>query len=181
MTWLFEDPWPLTFVFGFLGLLLLVVWYSRPQKALLTMGALFLGLIPLVWLFESLVITDSERVEERIIGLGLAFQRQDTEATLAFVSPDNLPLRLALGAAVSRVKLGPDLTIRDISVKRMNPTTLRSRFRANATVTLDAFNAGRQPSRWDVDWKMVDGDWRIVRVDRIHPIKDESMELFQPE
>jgi hypothetical protein len=35
------------------------------------------------------------------------------------------------------------------------------------------------PSRWEVGWRKEAGEWKILEVTRLNPLKDEPMEIFQ--
>jgi hypothetical protein len=55
-----------------------------------------------------------------------------------------------------------------------------SLFRANGVVAVKGLGAQQQmASRWQVTWQKEGNDWKIVEVVRLHPYKDESMQILE--
>ena len=72
------------------------------------------------------------------------------------------------------------IDVKDLSVKLFGQGTgATSLFRANGRVTFSGMDAGHQPSRWKLTWQKEQGEWKIVDVVRLNPLKDEPMEILE--
>ena len=125
---------------------------------------------------DELVVTDTERLEERLTTLVADFAANDADGVTA-VFDDSVPMwRLAASAAVAMVDVGPDYRLTDLSAD-VSDATASQHFRLNGEFTVGRFGSvGRRPTRWRLDWVKSGDDWRIVDVHELDPITGEEMD-----
>ena len=99
------------------------------------------------------------------------------EKTLSYFSEENLTDRTRIKIAMVMFTVHDDLRVSDVMVTVNEKDSLAtSHFRANASVTmLGGGDAGWRPSRWEFTWQREEGAWRIIKIQRLHPIRDEEM------
>jgi hypothetical protein len=174
-----ENPWPAMIVLVCVAIVCFARWIARRESTQLIIGivciALGLGCI----LLDVFVETPGERVAQNIYDLTSAFQQQDKQKTLSFFSP-RAKERMLIELALDKVHIGSDLRISDVSVtfKAANSLAI-SHFRANASVSVNmppfAGDLGFHPSRWELEWEREAGEWKIIKVHRLHPITGKEM------
>lgn len=177
--WFTEDPWP-PMVFCGLGALLAIGWWasSRRVAALaVSVGSLLLG--GLIFVVEQAIVTPAEEVEQLVTELCWKFQRQEPQ-TLDYFSDSAPQLRLMCQLAMGMVTVDPDLRVSDFETQLTNENSRAiCHFRANATISLvGAGNVGRQPARFRLTWGREGGEWKIVDVRRLNPIRDEEIGML---
>ena len=180
MSWFTEDAWPpMLFCLVAGGLALAAGLTGRGEK-LLWAGLALVALCPVLWVVERQIVTEAEVVERRVHDLGAAFVANDQDTFLEFFDPRNAMLR---GQAILAIKTAdvPDLSIRELVVTDAGTAAVgrsyQTLFRANGTVHA----AGMQShfaTRWKLIWQLRDDRWTIVAVTRMHPVRDEELELF---
>jgi hypothetical protein len=183
MSWFTEDAWPpMLFCLVVGGLCLAAGLTGRGEKWLWA-GLALLALCPVLWVVEWKIVTDAEVVEGRVHDLGAAFVANDEATFLEFFDPKHLVLRGQALLAIRTVDV-PDLAIREVAVTDAGTAAVgrsyQTLFRANGTV----HSAGMQShvaTRWKLVWQLRDGRWTIVAVTRMHPVRDEELELFSAE
>ncbi|MFN0051382.1 MAG: hypothetical protein ACKV0T_04280 [Planctomycetales bacterium] len=177
--WFTENPWPPILILGIVACVCLGSWYSH-RKLLLLIGALVTIIAAVATYYvERAIITDGEQVEANVRSLTAAFQRKDRTATLAFISPNSTEWRDVVTSALEWVDVDPDLDVKDLQVTLYGENSQAlSHFRANGTVKFKGFSAGFQPSRWELRWQKEGTEWKIIDVVRLHPLKDQRMQVF---
>lgn len=177
--WFVETPWPpviilATLAVGFLGL-------GQRRGVFLVTGLCLLGLCGAVIGLEMLLVSDRERVEQNVVGVAKAFQRGDKTATNEYVSKQAPELNKMVDQAFEMVEV-TDLHIRDMSVDLVSQGTRAvSRFRANGTINVKAFGMSHTQNaatKWDVTWQKEGDDWKIIRIQRLDPLKNEPLGTF---
>lgn len=181
MTWFTESPWPLVVILGVAACIMLAIWSAQKRGAWMVGSlALILAAVAVIFIEQS-IVTESERVEQRVLDLTRAFQRKDHDRTLEFISLQAPELRKIAEYALESVTVQDDLKVKDMHVRLTNEDTRAvSRFRANGTIVFQGTNLGPQPSLLEVTWQKEKGDWKMIGVRRLNPIKeDEEMRMFE--
>ena len=183
MSWITEDAWPLIVFCLVAGGLCLAAGLTGRGEKLLWVGLALVALCPVLWVVEWKIVTEAEVVEGRVHDLGAAFVANEEETFLEFFDPKNVFLRGQALVAIRTVDV-PDLAIRDVEVTDAGTAAVgrswQTLFRANGTV----HTAGMQShfaTRWKLIWQLRDARWTIVAVTRMHPVRDEELELFSAE
>jgi hypothetical protein len=179
MTWFTETPWPPIFILGIVACILLAVWSSQKRGIWLIGALIALIAAAAVFFVERAVVTEAERVEKNVFDLTSAFQRKDRDRTLSFFSAQAPDLRDMATYALNLVELPDGIDVKDVSVRLTNENTRAvSLFRANGTVTVHGIGSQHSASRWEVTWQKEGSDWKIIEVVRLHPYKDEKLQIF---
>ncbi len=173
--WFTENPWPPALICGVLAAVALTVWFQRQQSKWLLMAAGAILAAVAVWYIEKQIITEREQVELQVIDLVKSFEAGDEERVLNHFSPQAVLWRGQVLVALKLVKV-KNLDVKDMSVQLVSKDTEAiSHFRANGTVMMAGMEGGHQPSRWKLTWRKEKGDWKIIDVIRLNPLKDEPM------
>lgn len=178
--WFTENPWPPVIILALIACGMVAAWSSQKRAAWLA-GAVVL-LIGCVGIFvlEEAIVTEGERVEANVRDLAWSFQKKDRDKVLGFFSPQAADLRGVIKEALDSVDVKDDLDIKDMEVRVYGGgAQALSHFRANATVSWKGLNVGHQPSRWELTWQKEGDDWKILDVQRLNPIKNEKMRVFE--
>src|SRR5262245_44445066 len=181
MTWLTENHWPLIFILGLAACFMMAVWTSQKHAGWL-LGALTAVIAAVaVFFVEKAIITEGERVERQVRDLVEAFVRGDRDRVVSFFSAKAPELRSLALRGLDLVEFPSGIDVKDMSVRVTNENTRAvSLFRANGVVSVKGLGARQQmASRWQVTWQKEGNDWKIVEVVRLHPYKDESMQILE--
>lgn len=174
-----ENPWPAIIVLCCAAMICLAQWTTKRKLFQLVLGVACLLLGVGCFLLDVFVETPSERIVQNVYDLTSAFQKQDAQKTLSYFSP-LAKERILVELALRSVHVGDDLRISDVSVtfKAANSVAI-SHFRANASVSVSvpamSGDFGFQPSRWELEWQREAGEWKIVKVHRLHPITGKEI------
>lgn len=90
MNWLFESSvgfWLLLIVLVLLGVLLAVMWASTARREPLLGAAVAIGLLPVLWITERMVITDREAIEATLHQIASNVEHNERGALLAHIHP----------------------------------------------------------------------------------------------
>jgi len=179
MSWFTENPWPPVFVCVVMAGLAAAWGLTRNQPR----GYLGAALAVLAALgcfqFEKWIVTDREQIELEVHQLVADFTAQDEEATLDHFSPQAVDWRTQAQLALKLVKI-QNIDVKDLSVKMTSGgSEAVSQFRANGRITFSGMDAGHQPSRWKLTWRREQGEWKIIDVVRLNPLKDEPMAILE--
>ena len=174
--WFTENPWPPILIAAAVAVLLLFAWAGNRRTPFLLGGLGLLLVCAGIYVAEQQIVTESERVAQRVHALVSAFQRQDSATTLGYISPQAEDIRRLVQDNISRVKLGDDLRVTDVSVEMVGRETRAiSKFRASATVSMEIGQAHSGPTRWELTWQREGNDWRVIKVDRLDPVSGKSL------
>lgn len=179
--WFIDTPWPPVIIFGTSAVLCVGAWLGKGRGVFLlaAIGLMFLCGATLV--LEKILVSDRERVEEGVLGISNAFQMGDEPRTMGYISKQAPELEKLVHQAFEMVSVS-DLHIRDMSVEMTSQGTRAvSRFRANGTVNVKAVGISHTTNaatKWDVTWQKEDGGWKIIRVQRLDPLKNEAVGTF---
>ena len=187
--WFTETPWPPILILSVLGVLLFLGWMSQRKTGYLAGVALCIALCGLVFVVEQQIVTETERVEQRLLDFTAAFQRDSLQRGLlnAVVGggPELESLKFIQGDEVRRlathaldlVDIQDDVRISDIRTKITNKDSRAiTQFRASASVTVTGYNAVRQPSRWELTWGKEDGEWKVLRATRLNFLSGQPLD-----
>lgn len=181
MTWITENPWPLVVICAVFAGIMLAAW-SAQKRGMWAIGSLAVILLGVAAVFvERSIVTESERVEQSVLDLTRAFQKQDHDRTLSFISLQAPEIRQLAETALASVTVRDDLSVKDLHVRMTNEDTRAvSRFRANGTISYQGMNLGPQPSLLEITWQKERNEWKVIGVRRLNPIKeDEDMGIFE--
>jgi hypothetical protein len=181
MTYLTENPWPLTAMFVLFAIFF--AWSALRSRAKSMQGmaaiAILLACVPPI--VDRLVQTDREDLTEHLSDLRDAVVSGDISAALKFVEGgDNLPgsARTQIESGMSRIDVQDDLRIKGVKID-VNNQQATSDFRANGTVDVKNFADGRYvATRWRLTWGKRNSDWKITLIERLDPVRGEVMDVF---
>ena len=187
--WFTETPWPPILIFCVFGVLLFLGWVSQRKTGYLAGVALCLALCGLVFVVEQQIVTETERVEQRLLDFTAAFQRDSLQRGLLNAviggGPELESLKFLQGDEVRRlathaldlVDIQDDVRISDIRTKMSNKDSRAiTQFRASASVTVSGYGAVRQPSRWELTWGKEDGEWKVLRATRLNFMSGQPLD-----
>ena len=187
--WFTETPWPPILIFCVFGVLLFLGWVSQRKTGYLAGVALCLALCGLVFVVEQQIVTETERVEQRLLDFTAAFQRDSLQRGLLNAviggGPELESLKFLQGDEVRRlathaldlVDIQDDVRISDIRTKMSNKDSRAiTQFRASASITVSGYSAARQPSRWELTWGKEDGEWKVLRATRLNFMSGQPMD-----
>ena len=187
--WFTETPWPPILILCVFGVLLFLGWVSQRKTGYLAGVALCLALCGLVFVVEQQIVTETERVEQRLLDFTAAFQRDSLQRGLLNAviggGPELESLKFLQGDEVRRlathaldlVDIQDDVRISDIRTKMSNKDSRAiTQFRASASVTVSGYGAARQPSRWELTWGKEDGEWKVLRATRLNFMSGQPMD-----
>ncbi|MFM9960314.1 MAG: hypothetical protein ACKV2Q_03715 [Planctomycetaceae bacterium] len=191
MMWFTETPWPPILVLSVIGVLLLLGWLSQRKTGYLAGLALCVALCGFVFVVEQQIVTESERVEQRLEDFAAAFQRDSLKRgvlnaivgggpepeSMKFLMKDADEVRRMAEQALNMVDIQDDVRISDVHTKLTNNSSRAiTQFRASASVTFGGYNAARQPSRWELTWGKEDDEWKVLRATRLHFLSGQPLD-----
>ena len=164
-------------------------WLSRRQTGYLAGVALCLALCGLVFVLEGQIVTERERVQQRLFDFAAAFQRDSLQHglvnlavdgpvphTLSFISDSAADIRQMAVRALELVDVQDDVRISDVRTTLTNDNSrATTHFRASATINVAMGNVGRQPTRWELTWRREEGEWRVLRAQRLNFMTGEPL------
>ncbi len=187
--WFTETPWPPILILSVLGVLLFLGWASQRKTGYLAGVALCVALCGLVFVVEQQIVTETERVEQRLLDFTAAFQRDSLKRglinavlgggpeleSLKFIQGDEV--RRLTTQALDLVDIQDDVRISDIRTRMTNQDSRAiTQFRASASVTVSGYSAVRQPSRWELTWGKEDGEWKVLRATRLNFLSGQPLD-----
>lgn len=183
MAWFTETPWPPIFICLAAAALAFLAWGNGRRRKMLGVGLAFVLCCPLLYAFERYHVTPPELVEQRLHELVDAVEADDVDKVLTYFAADNRGDRLLAKQGMGQVRIEGGVRVTDVQVRYAegNRTTIVSHFRANGIgAWKSAGGSGRFATRWEISWKQSDGEWRIVKLQRIDPINGEHLSLMAP-
>ena len=172
-----ESPYLLCAVGAVIAIVAIARVLPRSAKgglALLAVGGL---LVAAAFVVDRQVVTDRERIDASLAEVVAAFAADDAAPIQNAIS-ETAPLwRLAATAAVAAVDLDPDYRLTDVQTT-VDGRTASQHFRLNGRIVAGNFDAGRQPTRWRLDWVQEGSGtavWRIADVHQLDPLTGEEI------
>ncbi|HEY0981321.1 MULTISPECIES: hypothetical protein [unclassified Schlesneria] len=172
--WFTENAWPPMLICAVAGIVFLGLWNSDRRSLYLVLALVSLGMIGVVYGVERMIVTDGEKLQLQVVDLCNQFRRRDPAALDHFAA--SAPgLRLLCQEAMALVEVGDDLRLTDFKTTLTNQNSRgRVHFRANATISVMGFT-GHHPFRCVLSFQKEGGNWRIIDVERLDPIKGEKI------
>ena len=180
--WFTETSWPPIMVLAALAAAS-VAMFLNSQRLKYLVGILPLLIFsPVIYVVEQRIVTERERVEEAVLGITSAFERNNAQEVLDYIAPNNRFLRAEAFLGMEIVEATGPLSVTDVSVAMRNQDSRAiSHFRVNGPIRVSRFgDVGHPSSRWDVTWQKQGGDWKITDVRRLDPVSGELMEMLEP-
>jgi len=177
--WFTEDPWPPMLLCGAAAIIAIAFWSSSKRVLPLVIAAVCLVLAGVVYVAEAAIVTPAEEVEGLVVTLCDEFRHKDQTALDHF--SDTAPQwKLVCATAMAMVDVDGDLRLTDFQTRVTNQNSRAvTHFRANATLNVKGFgNVGHQPARIELTWAKEPTGWKIIAVRRLHPIKDEELDVL---
>ncbi|WP_417380263.1 hypothetical protein [Gimesia sp.] len=176
--WFTETAIPPMVVCSAIAAILFIQWYQRRLGKFL-IGSLIMVLVTVgFYLLEISIVTPRERVEADLYDLIDAFQHKEQEKTLDYISPRAVQLQGVVKLAMELVTLDDDLRITDVStVMKAEDSLATIHFRANGTAMYGGVSS-RQPTRWELTWQKMGGEWKVTEATRLNPITGETLRPF---
>jgi len=182
--WFTETPWPPIFICLAGIILLAAAWYrQRRGWQLLAILGLAAACVA-IFAFERWYVTEEESpleiVEASIPKLAEAVEEDDVETVLEFIAEDNERDRAAVKNGMASFRVRETIRITDVQVRYNDDrTAILSHFRANGDVEMkhNAAMHHRFSTRWRLTWEQRGENWRIVRIERLDPVTDKTMEI----
>lgn len=188
--WFTETPWPPIIGLCVVGVLLFLGWMSQRKTVFLAGVALCLALCGVVFVIEQQIVTERERVEQRLLDFAVAFQQDSMQqglvnllvrgqepASLSYISASADGTRRMAEAALNFVDIPEAVRISDVrTTMSNNDSRAVTQFRASATVRAGGHVDGfHQPTRWELTWQREKGDWKILRATRLNFMSGEAL------
>jgi hypothetical protein len=175
--WFTENAWPPMLLAGLGAIVCFALWNSDRRSRYLLSGLVCLGLIGFFFALERAIVTDGERVQRQVAVLCDQFRRREP-ATLDQFSATAPELKALCKTAMETVEIGNDLRLTDFRTSFTNQNSRANvHFRANATISALGFS-GHHPFRCILSYQKEGGEWKIVDVQRLDPIKGDKMEVM---
>ena len=151
------------------------LWNSNRRNLYFVSAIACLGIAGLVYAVERAIVTDGEKIQGEVVQLCDQFRKRDP-ATLDHFSATAPDLKSLCKTAMETVEVHDDLRLTDFHTKFTSQNSRASvHFRANATISVMGFS-GHQPFRCILDFQKEGGAWKIVDIQRLHPIKGDKID-----
>jgi hypothetical protein len=179
--WFTETPWPPFFICSVIAAACFAHWHVHRQPRQLYLAGAFLALGGAVILVERLIVTEKERVADQVFGLARAFEAGDAPRCVDFFSMQDAEDRALVQTAAAAARIVGSIRITDMSVQMSSAESrATTTFRASATVNY----LGREQhgaTRWELTWQREGGDWKIIRIRRLHFVGEGEIPPLSPQ
>ncbi len=174
--WITETAIPPMIICSVLAVILFIRWHLKRQTKYMAGCLLMLGLLVGFYFLELRIVTERERVETDLYGLVDAFQKKEAETTLSYFSQQAHGLRMLVQTALNLLTIEGELRITDIETElKAQDSIATTHFRANGAATFQGFS-GRHPTRWELTWQKIGGEWKVTKARRLNPITGEELQ-----
>jgi len=172
--WFTENAWPPMLICALGAVVFFGIWNSDRRNLYLIMGLVSLAMIGVVYGVERAIVTDGEKLQIQVTQLCDQFRRREPVA-LDHFSVSAPELKTLCQGAMEMVEVGDDLRLTDFHTTFTNQNSRANvHFRANATISVMGFS-GHHPFRCILGFQKEAGNWKIVDVQRLDPIKGEKI------
>ncbi len=180
--WFTETPWPPIAILALMSIVFLIATLQS-QRGKWLVAAVLCGVLAIaVWFIEGAIVTPGEHVEGNLLAMIDAFQKNDEPGTLKFISPAPASAGLVALArlGIKLVDLDEGYRVTDVHIKTLaNNTAATSHFRVNATLRMSTQgNLGHLPFRFNGQWRIEAGQWRLTQIEELDPINGEVLNRF---
>lgn len=174
--WFTETAIPPIAICSVIATVLFIQWYLRRQSKYLVGMAIALVMLGGSYLIEISIVTPRERVEADLYALADAFQYKDVDTTMGYISKGAAPLRTLVMLALNTVTIDGDLRITDVETEMLADDSIaKTHFRANGAATFKGIS-GRAPTRWELTWQQIGGEWKVTEARRLNPITGDELQ-----
>ena len=179
--WFTETPWPPILIFIVVAVISFVIAVSQQRKIYL-LGVVFMIVCSTVSFFvERQIVTEREKVEAVIHDLGAAVTELDIKKTMDYVSDSAEWIRVDIRIGLGMIKTIDRLSISDLDVTmKLQNSRAVTHFRANGSWTIGDY-AGHSATRWRLTWQKEEGNWKIIKVERLHPMNGQVIGFLMPQ
>jgi len=74
------------------------------------------------------------------------------------------------------VTIEGELRITDVQTElRSDDSIATTHFRANGAASFGGIS-GRTPTRWELTWQQIGGEWKVTKATRLNPITGEQLQ-----
>lgn len=161
-----------------LALFLMAAWTATGRSGYLFAGLSMPVLCLAILLIDGLVMTDSEQVQQSVYDLAESFEQGDQETLLNSISIQSPEIRTMAELALQYVKLEGNLRVTDLRIELKSGNSRAStHFRANGSIAFRGRSVGHQTSRWNLTWQKEGGEWKVIRVQQLHPQSGEPIAI----
>ncbi|HET6328982.1 MAG TPA: nuclear transport factor 2 family protein [Planctomycetaceae bacterium] len=179
--WFTETPWPPFLICSVVAAAFFAQWYLQRQPKQLYIALVVLALGGLVIVVERLIVTESERVENNVYALAHAFESGDAARCGEFFSPHDEQDKAIVQGAARTVHIVGSIRVTDLSVQLTSAESrATSTFRASATANFNSQEI-HGATRWELSWQREGGEWKIIRIRRLHFVGGGEMPLMAPQ
>lgn len=177
--WFTENAWPPMLIAGLAALVCLALWNSNRRGLHLAAALVCLLLCAGFYFLERAIVTEGERLQQIVVSLCNDFREKDP-ATGGYFSKAAPEYKALVLLAMSMVEVHEDLRLTDFQTTLTNQNSRGTvHFRANATLSLAGHgNVGHQPARIMLTFQREQGEWKIIEVERLHPLTGEKMQML---
>lgn len=177
--WFTEDGLTPAALFGSAGLMLIFIGLNAGRLRNTILGGLLMIVGATAIIIDAVIVTAREEIESQVVTLCDDFQNHRPE-TLTYFSKTVPGLRQLAEAAMAMVTVESEPTLTDFQIQFTNEgSRATAHFRANATISVKGYgNVGHQPSRFMLTWAREGDGWKIIKVQRMHPIQDRELGLL---
>lgn len=187
--WFTEDAWsPIILCVVIAAIFFLAFLTTQRARYLAVLPLLLLAAIT-IYFAELAIVTDREQVELNLLELVSTFVEESEQWGVGsteipeqvrchvFFAEDNSADRTLVVAGLMFVQVMEDIRVSDVKVQLTdNDTKALTHFRANATINAGSFN-GHQPSRWELTWQKLDGDWKITQTRMLNVVNGQEQKI----
>ena len=177
--WFTENAWPPMLIAGLAALVCFALWNSNRRGRHLVTALVCLLLCAGFYFLERAIVTEGERLQQLVVSLCDDF-RNKRPATVNYFSDAAPELKVLVLSAMALVKIHEDLRLTDFSTNLTNQNSRGTvHFRANATLSVTGHGkVGHQPARIVLTFQREQGEWKIIEVERLHPLTGEKIETL---
>ncbi len=181
--WFTENAWPPMLIAGLAALVCLALWNSNRRGIHLVAALVCLLLCAGFYFLERAIVTEGERLQQVVVSLCNDFRNKRVAETVNHFSNAAPGLKVQVLAAMAMVTIHDDLRLTDFSTNLTNQNSRGTvHFRANATLSeVGQGNVGHYPSRFVLTFQREQGEWKIIEVERLHPLTGEKMDTLASE
>lgn len=177
--WFTENAWPPMLIAGLAALVCVALWNNSRRKIYVVAALGCLLLSAGFYFLEQAIVTEGERLQKVVVSLCDDF-RHKRPATLNYFSNAAVDLKAKVLAAMALVEVRDDLRLTDFQTNLTNQNSRGTvHFRANASLSVIGYgDVGRQPARILLTFQREQNEWKIIDVERLHPLTGEKMQLL---
>lgn len=181
--WFTENAWPPMLIAGLAALVCLALWNSNRRGLHLAAALVCLLLCAGFYFLERAIVTEGERLQQIVVSLCNDFRGKKVAETTSHFSNAAFKEKALVLAAMAMAEVHDDLRLTDFQSNLMNQNSRGTvHFRANATISVvGQGNVGHYPARFVLTFQREQGEWKIIEVERLHPLTGEKMQMLARE